>query len=126
MAAIGSKRHPQVLDALVNPANETLVGTALAYFPIGGPTPAPPPPGADELNWGGTMDGSGKLLYREQVTFQRVLKHGLARNNRERPRPLHSTPLFSSPLHYTPLRSALLNSPRRRSTGLYPNTVGAR
>ena len=50
MAAVSSRGPSRVLDTLVNPANETLVGTALAYFPKGGPTPMPPPPGGD-LNW---------------------------------------------------------------------------
>jgi hypothetical protein len=27
-------------DALINPANQTLVGTQLSYFPVGGPIPS--------------------------------------------------------------------------------------
>ena len=40
-------------DALIVPGNETLVGTALPYFPVGGPVPAPPPPGLRNTVWGG-------------------------------------------------------------------------
>ena len=39
---------------LVNPANESLSGTQLSYFPIGGPCPELPPPGVSN-NWGGNI-----------------------------------------------------------------------
>jgi len=54
-------------DALIVPANEELIGPALPYFPIGGPVPRRPPPGATTSMWGGMEAGRG-LLYSCQVT----------------------------------------------------------
>ena len=53
-------------DALIVPANESLVQTALPYFPIGGPVPKPPPPGLSNAAWGGMEAGEG-MLYSTQV-----------------------------------------------------------
>ena len=55
------------LRALINPANRLLVGTALPYFPRGGPLPASPPPGlAVSSGWGG-MDAGWSMLYPAQA-----------------------------------------------------------
>ena len=61
-------------DVLVVPANEFLVGTALPYFPIGGPVPRPPPPGLGTTSWGGMEAGQG-MLYSTQVRFLTVSKN---------------------------------------------------
>lgn len=56
-----------MLRALINPANVQLVGTALPYFPRGGPLPAPPPPGVRTSSaWGG-MEAGANMLYPSQV-----------------------------------------------------------
>lgn len=60
---------------LVVPANEELVGTSLAYFPIGGPVPRPPPPGLKTSLWGGMEAGNG-LLYACQVVDGAVHEAG--------------------------------------------------
>ena len=71
--------------ALINPANPQLAGTALAYFPVGGPCPPPPPPGTgSSAGWGGMEAGEG-MLYPSQVVDGVVstlggaaLRHALA------------------------------------------------
>eukprot|EP00613_Pedinella_sp_CCMP2098_P079008 CAMPEP_0171960818 /NCGR_PEP_ID=MMETSP0993-20121228/158022_1 /TAXON_ID=483369 /ORGANISM="non described non described, Strain CCMP2098" /LENGTH=283 /DNA_ID=CAMNT_0012608701 /DNA_START=30 /DNA_END=878 /DNA_ORIENTATION=- len=68
-------------DALLVPGNETLVGTSLPYFPIGGPVPEPSPPGLGNAAWGGMEAGSG-MLYHTQVVdgaVHEVGGHDLAR-----------------------------------------------
>ena len=57
-------------DCLINPANETLVGTQLAYFPRGGPCPEPPPEGVSNA-WGG-MEAGANMLYPAQSVDGRV------------------------------------------------------
>ncbi len=53
--------------ALINPANRLLTGTALPYFPRGGPLPQAPPIGlAVSSGWGG-MDAGSNMLYPTQV-----------------------------------------------------------
>jgi hypothetical protein len=59
--------------ALINSGNTFMVGTALSYFPTGGPVPLPPPP--DVRNWGG-MDIGGNQLYGMQVVDGVVWKLG--------------------------------------------------
>jgi hypothetical protein len=56
-------------DALVVPANEFLCGTALPYFPVGGPVPRPPPLGLGSTSWGGMEAGQG-MLYSTQVRLR--------------------------------------------------------
>ena len=57
------------MRALINPANQPLSGTALAYFPRGGPVPRPPPAGlsASTSGWGGMDAGSGMLYPAQSV-----------------------------------------------------------
>jgi O-acetyl-ADP-ribose deacetylase (regulator of RNase III) len=64
----GSSPPPKgALRALINPANRLLVGTALPYFPRGGPLPQAPPPGLTvSSGWGG-MDAGSSMLYPAQV-----------------------------------------------------------
>ena len=66
----GAQRKPShVRTALINPANTALSGTALPYFPRGGPVPAPPPDAALQSStrgWGGMEAGDG-LLYPAQA-----------------------------------------------------------
>ena len=57
-------------DCLINPANEKLVGTQLAYFPRGGPCPPPPPEGVSNA-WGG-MEAGANMLYPAQSVDGRV------------------------------------------------------
>merc|ERR1719319_1527741 len=52
--------------AFINPANRSLAGAALPYFPRGGPVPRPPPPGVQSSQWGGMEAGPG-MLYPAQV-----------------------------------------------------------
>merc|ERR1719319_1749262 len=52
--------------AFINPANRSLAGAALPYFPRGGPVPRPPPPGVQSSQWGGMEAGPG-MLYPSQV-----------------------------------------------------------
>ena len=66
---------PPPCATLVNPTNNELCGTSLAYFPIGGPVPPRPPPGLTSTMWGG-MDAGKGLLYREQVVDGHVTEHG--------------------------------------------------
>ena len=56
------------LAALINPANRSLCGTSLPYFPRGGPVPRPPPPGLSNSlqGWGG-MEAGPNMLYPSQV-----------------------------------------------------------
>ena len=56
------------VSALINPANRSLSGTALPYFPRGGPVPRPPPPGLSNSlqGWGG-MEAGPNMLYPSQV-----------------------------------------------------------
>ena len=56
------------ISALINPANRSLSGTALPYFPRGGPVPRPPPPGLSNSlqGWGG-MEAGPNMLYPSQV-----------------------------------------------------------
>ena len=60
---------------LVVPANEFLVGTSLPYFPIGGPVPAPLPPGVLNNAWGGMEAGQG-MMYSVQVVDGAVTEFG--------------------------------------------------
>jgi O-acetyl-ADP-ribose deacetylase (regulator of RNase III) len=64
----GASRPPKgAVRALINPANTLLAGTALPYFPRGGPLPPAPPPGlAVSSGWGG-MDAGHNMLYPTQV-----------------------------------------------------------
>ena len=63
----------QYYDYLINPANESLVGTRFAYFPVGGPVP-PVPRDATQVScsvlssshWGG-MEAGENMLYSVQV-----------------------------------------------------------
>ncbi|KAK3239501.1 hypothetical protein CYMTET_50575 [Cymbomonas tetramitiformis] len=57
-------------EVLINPANATLFGTRLPYFPRGGPVPKPPPPGVAS-QWGG-MEAGEHMLYPQQVVDGRV------------------------------------------------------
>ena len=55
------------LRALINPANQLLVGTSLPYFPRGDPLPVPPPPGlGSSSGWGG-MDAGSNMVYPAQA-----------------------------------------------------------
>ena len=56
------------LAALINPANRSLCGTSLPYFPRGGPVPRQPPPGLSNSlqGWGG-MEAGPNMLYPSQV-----------------------------------------------------------
>ena len=56
------------LSTLINPANRSLSGTSLPYFPRGGPVPRPPPPGLSNSlqGWGG-MEAGPNMLYPSQV-----------------------------------------------------------
>ena len=56
------------LTALINPANRSLCGTSLPYFPRGGPVPRPPPPGLSNSmqGWGG-LEAGPNMLYPSQV-----------------------------------------------------------
>jgi O-acetyl-ADP-ribose deacetylase (regulator of RNase III) len=62
---INNNHHP---DVLINPANEHLVGTALNYFPRGGPCPPQPPTGLDRTvrGWCG-MEAGAHMLYPAQT-----------------------------------------------------------
>lgn len=55
-------------DYIINPANESLVGTKQAYFPVGGPVPPLPKDGKilSSSKWGG-MDAGENMLYSVQV-----------------------------------------------------------
>eukprot|EP00401_Gymnodinium_catenatum_P033272 CAMPEP_0117516330 /NCGR_PEP_ID=MMETSP0784-20121206/31039_1 /TAXON_ID=39447 /ORGANISM="" /LENGTH=248 /DNA_ID=CAMNT_0005312173 /DNA_START=95 /DNA_END=838 /DNA_ORIENTATION=- len=61
--------HPPLgrCDALVNPANEALVGTKLPYFPM----PFDPPPGLQTSRWCG-MEAGENMFYPAQVVDGRV------------------------------------------------------
>lgn len=61
--AIGGRQQ-----ALLNPANSSLAGTARNYFPRGGPVPPAPPTGleASSAGWGG-LDAGPNMLYPAQV-----------------------------------------------------------
>ena len=63
--------------ALINPANEALIGTARPYFPRGGPVPSRPPKGLETSSsgWGG-MDAGSRMLYPAQVVDGLVHQHG--------------------------------------------------
>jgi hypothetical protein len=61
-------------DCVITAANEKLIGTALSYFPRGGPCPEPPPPGVSN-SWGGMEAGSG-MLYPTQSVDGRVHQEG--------------------------------------------------
>ena len=66
-----------VLRALINPANEALIGTARPYFPRGGPVPPRPPPGleATSRGWGG-LDAGPNMLYPAQAVDGLVHQYG--------------------------------------------------
>ena len=66
----------RALRALINPANTTLVGTALPYFPRGGPVRPPPPPGlgTSSMGWGG-FDAGEKMLYPTQARSRQSACH---------------------------------------------------
>jgi hypothetical protein len=55
-------------DSLINPANESLVGTRFPYFPKGGPVPPLPSHGRvlSSAKWGG-MEAGEDMLYPVQV-----------------------------------------------------------
>ena len=58
---------PNALRVLINPANESLLGTARPYFPRGGPLPPRAPPGlTTSSRWGG-MDAGPGMLYPAQA-----------------------------------------------------------
>ena len=63
-----SKKGESYLAALINPANRSLCGTSLPYFPRGGPVPRPPPPGLSNSvrGWGG-LEAGPNMLYPSQV-----------------------------------------------------------
>ena len=63
-----SKKNGSCLTALINPANRSLCGTSLPYFPRGGPVPRPPPPGLSNSlqGWGG-LEAGPNMLYPSQV-----------------------------------------------------------
>ena len=65
------------LRALINPANEALIGTSRPYSPRGGPVPAKPPPSLSRTTsgWGG-MDAGENMLYPTQVVDGLVHQHG--------------------------------------------------
>ena len=69
--------RPTALRALLNPANEALVGTARPYFPRGGPLPPRPPPAlsASSFGWGG-MDAGSNMLYPAQAVDGLVHRYG--------------------------------------------------
>ena len=62
---------PIITRALVNPANEELIGTVLPYFPMAGP----PPEELFTTNWGGASAGSG-MFYSMQSVDGIVTLHG--------------------------------------------------
>lgn len=66
-----------VLRALINPANEALIGPARPYFPRGGPVPPKPPPSlsASSVGWGG-MDAGPDMLYPTQTVDGLVHQYG--------------------------------------------------
>ena len=67
---------PNTLRVLINPANESLLGTARPYFPRGGPLPPRAPPGlTTSSRWGGMDAGSG-MLYPAQAVDGLVHQHG--------------------------------------------------
>ena len=76
-ATIATARTTNVVRALINPANPSLVGTKRAYFPRGGPLPPPPPPQLEvsSRGWGGFEAGEN-LLYPAQVVDGLVHMHG--------------------------------------------------
>jgi O-acetyl-ADP-ribose deacetylase (regulator of RNase III) len=60
---------------LINPANKSLSGTALSYFPRGGPCPEPVPKDLGSGTWGG-MEAGPNMLYPTQCVDGRVTAEG--------------------------------------------------
>ena len=99
--------HPSA--CLINPANRSLCGAALPYFPIGGPVPQRPPPGLTNSvsGWGGLSAGE-KMLYPSQTIDGVVhslggskLKHALIQAaSAKHAAAAKSTPLESRHLSY--------------------------
>ena len=78
--ATGDNNQPDLGDTAVNvlfnPCNPSLAGTALAYFPRGGPLPKAAPPNLSHANsWGG-MDTGPDLLYPAETVDGRVSLEG--------------------------------------------------
>ena len=65
------------LRALINPANEALIGTSRPYFPRGGPVPAAPPSSLSRssIGWGGMEAGEG-MVYPAQAVDGLVHQYG--------------------------------------------------